>query len=425
MGRIIPSVKGTVDFYPESMARRIWLYNAIRSVSEKYGYAEYEAPILETLELYAAKSGEELVKKQSFVFEDRGGKLVAMRPELTPSLARMVAQRQGQLTFPLRWWSYGPFWRYERPQKGRTREFFQWNIDLIGIEAPEVDAEIAAAGADLLAAVGLDASEAQILVNNRKLMDQELMRIGIANDNKLAVTQLIDRRDKLPADVWDAQALKSGLSPGQLEALKGLLADINLWQRSDELKRFFDAIDALGKSDYVLYEPHIVRGLDYYTGTVFESRDTKREFRAIFGGGRYDSLVADVGGAPLPAVGFAMGDKVIMALLEHLGKLPNLADLRAETVLVTVFAEETFSESLKIAGMLRTAGLPAASYPQAAKLGKQFKYADKIGAYAAVVLGPDELAQGQAAVKNLRSGEQSSVAIADLVQFLSALRTDA
>jgi histidyl-tRNA synthetase len=421
MGRIIPSVKGTVDFYPEEMSRRIWLYDTIRSVAEKYGYQEYEAPILETLELYAAKSGEELVKKQSFVFEDRGGKQVAMRPELTPSLARMVAQRQNQLTYPLRWWSFGPFWRYERPQKGRTREFFQWNIDLIGVESAEVDAEIATAGAELLEAVGLLPTDAQILVNNRQLMEQELGKIGLDDEYLLPVTRLIDRRDKLPPEKWTEQALEAGLTAGQLDELKGLLADSEMWTRNDDLKRFFDATDALGKNDYMTFEPHIVRGLDYYTGTVMESRDTARKFRAIFGGGRYDSLVSDVGGSALPACGFAMGDKVIMALLEHLGKLPEPRELRGDTVLVSVFGPDTLGASLKLAAELREAGFRVASYPEAAKLGKQFKYADKIGAAAALVLGPDEIASTQVAVKDLRSGQQTTVDRGNLGNFLKTL----
>ena len=180
MKNIVPAVKGTRDFYPEEMGIRTWLYQTFRSVSELYGYQEYEGPILERIDLYAAKSGEELVREQAFVFEDRGGDPITLRPELTPTLARMVAQKQNELAFPLRWWSFGPFWRYERPQKGRTREFFQWNIDMIGVNSPEADAELMAICATFFQASGVERRmRCKLLVNNRRLMDAELAVLGI------------------------------------------------------------------------------------------------------------------------------------------------------------------------------------------------------------------------------------------------------
>src|SRR6266508_5392439 len=205
MKKVIQSVKGTRDFYPEQMSTRIWLYNTMRAVAESLGYQEYEAPILESLELYAAKSGEELVKEQSYVFTDRGGSEIALRPELTPSLARMVAQKQNELNFPVRWWSFGPFWRYERPQKGRTREFFQWNIDLLGINTPYADAELVAIGAEFFKSVGFAADQIVIKVNNRKLMEAQIKSLGV--DQVDGVYRLIDKLDKLPADKWRAYGL--------------------------------------------------------------------------------------------------------------------------------------------------------------------------------------------------------------------------
>src|SRR4030066_2128459 len=193
MKGIIQPLKGTRDFYPEEMARRTWLYNKIRQVSESFGYQEYEGPFLESIELYAAKAGEELVKEQSFVFPDRGGDLITLRPELSPSLARMIAQRQRQLVYPLRWWSFGPFWRYERPQKGRTREFFQWNADLIGVDIPEADAEMLALIAAFFQKVGLTPVDVVILVNNRQLLDTQLIAAGIPPENNPVVSCSIDR----------------------------------------------------------------------------------------------------------------------------------------------------------------------------------------------------------------------------------------
>src|SRR5512135_3242776 len=182
MKTTIRPIKGTRDFYPEEMAFRTWLYKQMETASQRFGYQEYEAPILETLELYAAKSGEELVKEQSFVFTDRGGDTITLRPELTPSLARMVAQKQRELIKPIRWWSFGPFWRYERPQKGRTREFFQWNIDLLGIDSAYADAELIAIGAEFFKSLGFSSEQIVIKVNDRQLMEQQIARLGVPPD---------------------------------------------------------------------------------------------------------------------------------------------------------------------------------------------------------------------------------------------------
>lgn len=417
MKSIVQPVKGTRDFYPEQMAMRTWLYNTAREVAMSFGYQEYEAPILESLELYAAKSGEELVKEQSYVFTDRGGSEIALRPELTPSLARMVAQKQNQLNFPLRWWSFGPFWRYERPQKGRTREFLQWNVDLLGADSPEADAEIVAVLATFFRRVGLTPAYTMILVNNRKLMNEQFERLLI--DRKLwpVTSGWIDRRGKMPLDAWLVYGRECGLTASQIATLQTVLEDKELWRQSEELKRFFAAAEALGISDYVRYEPTIMRGLLYYTGTVYEAWEVGGDIkRSILGGGRYDNLLTDVGGAPLSAVGFAMGDVVIALLLEKYGLLPDLAAAQAASVLVTVFDQERLLESYRISAELRRAGVSTAVYPEPAKLPRQFKYADKMGARLVLVLGPDEVANGQVTVKDLPTGTQETVARTDIIQ---------
>lgn len=405
----IQSLKGTRDFYPEEMAIRTFLYNTARKVSELFGYQEYDAPFLETIELYAAKSGEELVKEQAFVFPDRGGDLITLRPELTPSLARMVAQRQRQFVYPLRWWSWGPFWRYERPQKGRYREFFQWNIDLIGVDSPMADAEMAAICATFLKQCGLTPDQVQVLVNNRQLVESELHRLGISVEARTEVFRLIDRRDKMSPAAWTDYAAEIGLDTRQLDGLIAILSDETLWQKSPDLVAFFENLKALEVSDYVHYAPQIIRGLDYYTGTVFETWDRDGEFRAILGGGRYDNLVAAVGGDPLPATGFAMGDAVITLVLKKFGCLPETLGASPSGVLVTVFDEASQLISLTLANSLRKAGLNVNCYPEPVKLARQFKYAERMGMRAVVVLGPDEQTNGTVTVKDLRNGEQNTI----------------
>ncbi|MGB8214931.1 MAG: histidine--tRNA ligase [Anaerolineales bacterium] len=421
MKNIIPPVKGTRDFYPEQMAVRTWLYGMVRRVSESFGYQEWEAPILESLDLYAAKSGEELVKKQSYVFTDRGGDEITLRPELTPSLARMIAQKQAELAFPARWWSFGPFWRYEKMQKGRSREFFQWNIDMLGVNSPEADAELVAIAAGFLKAAGLSPDKARIYVNNRRFMDAEFEALGISPEKKAGVSALVDRREKMEPAAWEANALDLGLDTPQLDGLKRLLADGAAWQRSDELVRLFAALDALGAAEYVKFDPNIMRGLLYYTGTVFEAFDVSGSVRrAILGGGRYDNLLRDVGGEPLSGVGFAMGDVVVGIVLQELGLIPPLAVVPA-SLLVTVFSPELQSASFQLAAELRLAGLNVACYPEPAKLPKQFKYADRMGMRLALVLGPDEAAHGQLTLKDLSTGTQETLARAEVLPAIKQL----
>jgi len=419
MANKIQAVKGTREFYPEQMALRNFIYSKVRSAAQAFGYQEWDAPFIETIDLYAAKSGEELVKKQSFTFEDRGGDFVTLRPELTPSLARMIAAKQGELTFPVRWWSFGPFWRYEQPQKGRSREFFQWNVDMLGVNSPEADAELIAVGATFLRSVGLSPERALIYVNNRRLMDSEFDALGIPAEKRLDVSNLVDRRTKMEPAKWDAYALDLGLNQTQLEGLKSILGNFDLWKKSDELVRLFAALEALGVKEYVKFDPNIMRGLLYYTGTVFEAFDVTGSLkRAIFGGGRYDNLLADVGGQPLSGVGFAMGDVVIGIILQEAGLVPEFIPSPAQ-VLVTVFDEKLWMQSFALAAELRAAGLNVMVSPEPTKLPKQFKFADKMKMKVALVIGPDEAAQGLVVVKNLVNGEQVQVkkeAVLDSIQ---------
>jgi len=422
MKNIIRSVKGTRDFYPADKVVNTWLYQAIREVSESFGYQEFDGPFLETVDLYAAKSGEELVKEQSFVFPDKNDNLIALRPELTPSLVRMIAQKQQQLHYPLRWWSFGPFWRYESPQKGRGREFFQWNADLLGVDSPEADAEMAALMAGLFQKLGLRSDQVKVFVNNRRLMEAELKDLGIPANLQGSVFKLIDRRDKLAEADWKAYAFDSGLNQDQFEGIKGLLENFELWKKSSELTRFMAAVEALGVDDYVEFAPRIIRGLDYYTGTVFEAQAIASDVRrSIAGGGRYDNLLEDVGGQSLPGVGFAMGDMVIAVILEELGLLPENRDSSPAKVMITVFDEESQLASYQLSAELRLEGLDIYCYPTPDKLGKQFRHADRIGARFALILGPDEIKNNEIAVKDLNSREQKTLPRVNAAQALLEL----
>lgn len=417
MASIIAPVKGTRDFYPEDMFVRTWIYQKIREVSTLFGYMEFDAPFLERIDLYAAKSGEELVREQAFVFEDRGGDAITLRPELTPSLARMIAQRQKQLVFPQRWWSFGPFWRYERPQKGRTREFFQWNIDLLGADSAESDAELLAICATFFQHVGLGPDQVQIRINSRQLMDSFFHQIGISPILKAKVFQLIDKKDKLSEESWRSMAYEIGLDQNQFNQLQMVLSDQNHWQQSEQLTSIFSHLESIGLGKYFTFDSQVIRGLDYYTGVVFEARDTDKDGRAILGGGHYGNLVHAVGGDPLPGVGFAMGDVMLRLILEKYQCLPAFKETTA-SVLVTAFDESLLSESLKLAAEIRNSGIACVAVTEASKLVKQFKYADRIGVPLVIVMGPDELDKGEVTIKDLVTRSQENINRSELTYYL-------
>jgi len=400
--------KGFRDFYPEELAARKWLFEKMREVARRFGYQEYEGPCLEPLALYAAKSGEELVRQQTFILTDRGGEKLALRPELTPTLARMVAQKQSDLPKPIRWFSIGPRWRYEKPQKGRTREFYQWDVDLLGVESPEADAEIIAVAAEFLKAVGLTPKEVVIKINNRRLMEQKLDLIEIPRRLIPQVFRAVDKKEKMSPQKWEEWLKEIGLTNLQIKDLKGILKDKDFADESPQLTQIFSTLSDLGVAEFVEFDPEIVRGLDYYTGTVFEARDRKGEFRAILGGGRYDNLVEVVGGPRIPGVGFAAGDKVIEEVLKKFGKWPILNPVPTR-VLVTIFDESMYRNSLEIACQLRQAGVETELYLTPEKLDKQLKYADRQKIRWAIIIGPEEAQKKQLTIKDLQTKSQKTI----------------
>ncbi|HSJ54751.1 MAG TPA: ATP phosphoribosyltransferase regulatory subunit, partial [Anaerolineae bacterium] len=296
----------------------------------------------------------------------------------------------------------------------------QWNIDLLGVEAPTADGEIVSIGALFLRSLGLTPGEVAIHLNSRRLVEIKLAEIGLGQEKQLEIFRLIDRRDKLPADRWQQWAMDMGLSGEQFDALLGLLADKEMWRESEELCQVMATADALGVADYVVYDAEIVRGLDYYTGPVFEARDREKFFRAIFGGGRYDNLVADVGGERLTGTGFAMGDVIIELLLERAGKSPQLPTSPSKA-LITLFDEELYLPTMRLASRIREAGIKAEQVLEPDRLGKQIRYADRKGIPFVVILGPDELQGGQVVLKNLATGEQETHTEESLIRRLAAV----
>jgi histidyl-tRNA synthetase len=334
----------------------------------------------------------------------------------------MIAQKQNELIFPIRWWSFGPFWRYERPQKGRTREFFQWNIDLIGAKSVAADAELIAIIANFFKRTGLSPSNVRIFVNNRQLMEKELVDLAFSSDQLNLAFKLIDRKDKMGLSDWEIYASELGLSANQINGLSKLLENIDLWKKSQALCELFPALVALDVEDYVEFSPNIIRGLDYYTGTVFEAQTTTGELkRSILGGGRYDNLLSDVGGDPLPAVGFAMGDLVITLVLENLGLIPESITSPPALILVTVFDSASELEALSFASRLRSANINVSCYPQADKLSRQLKYADRSGFRFVILLGPEEISTGRFTLKDLKSRTQYTIPIVEATSAISKL----
>jgi histidyl-tRNA synthetase len=413
----IKNLEGTRDFYPDKMRFRTWLYKICREVSELYGYEEFDGPFLEMFELYAAKSGEELVNKQTYAFETQGGDRVAIRPEMTPTLARMVAARQNELRKPIRWYTMPNIWRYERAQRGRKREFYQYNVDILGVDSIDADAEILAVVIDIFKALGLNASDIKVRVSNRYYLEDLLQGLGVDLALKEAIFSEIDRLEKLKPEVWGENLQNIGLSLAQIDGLESRLRNRE-FSGFRPLEELWEKAELYGFAPMLEFDPSIVRGLLYYTGTVFEVWDaTKRFTRAVAGGGRYDNLVNAVGGQPLPGVGIAFSDVVVEEMLTQIGKYPDLP--RQLDVFVAHYSPAERNAAIKVATTIRAAGLKTEINLLGTDLGKQLKAAGNSGARFAVIIAPDELARGEVNVKNLVEREQATLPLEKLVEFLT------
>jgi len=419
------SLPGFRDFFPEEMRRRTHILGVWREVASRYGFEEYDGPPLEPLELYTRKSGEEIVS-QLYRFEDQGGREVALRPEMTPTFARMVGARAGGLPKPIRWFSVPQLFRYERPQKGRLREHFQLNMDIVGETDEAADAEIIAAAVDVLRAFGLTADDVVVRISDRRVISARLRELGADDEEIPEILAAIDRIDKQA----EAETLKrlrdAGLSEEaarrvldlttenpQLDAFAVAEAD----EAAGRLRRVMGRLDAVGLGDFIQFDPLLVRGLAYYTGTVFEIWDRSGEFRAICGGGRYDDLLAALGGPDLPALGFGMGDVVLGELLASRGLLPDHPAAIQDFVICVTPDERPLG--LRAAHTLRDAGRRVAYDLSERSVGRQFKAANQLGAERAIVIGPDEAADGVALVRDLRSGDEAKMPLDSIGERLS------
>lgn len=435
------TLPGFRDFYPPDLAVRAHIMRAWRDAAVRYGFEEYDGPPLESLDLYTEKSGEEIVR-QLYNFEDKGGRAVALRPEMTPTLARMVGARAGGLRKPIRWFCMPQLFRYERTQRGRLREHFQWNVDILGEEDIAADVEVLAVALDALRALGLGAADIVARYNDRRLLQALLTDAGVAEDRLLAAYGVIDKLGREPAErtrerlrdeagVSDAAADRllalfteaasaavgaaAGAAPSMLGAVRARYGGSEAVTRElERLETYERRLGEMGFADYIRFDPSIVRGLAYYTGTVFEVFDRKGELRAICGGGRYDRLLAALGGADLPAVGFGMGDVVIGELLRDRGLLPDGS--QSVDAFLVIMGDGERPLMLQVAQLLRAAGRSVLYALKPGGVGRQLKEADARGARHVILLGPDEVQRGSATVRTMGTGEQREVPLDELLR---------
>ena len=423
------ALPGFRDFYPEQLATRNYLMSVWRDVARKYGFVEYDGPPLEPLELYTRKSGEEIVG-QLYNFKDKGDRDVALRPEMTPTLARMVAAKANALRKPIRWFSVPQLFRYERQQKGRLREHFQLNADIVGESSLVADAELLALAIDVMRGVGLKATDVRARVSDRRLLTAVLSDVGVKATETAAVFAAIDKLGREPRDVTlgkvekavsDANA-RRGVARvlDRTSDLNALAAEFrsstNVMEAVTHMREYLNFLDALGVGDWVDFDLSIVRGLAYYTGTVFELFDAKGEFRAICGGGRYDDLLSSIGGVDLPALGFGMGDVVLTEILRSRNLLPT-AELGTD-YWVAADDESMLPDVMTVAGRLRAKSRSVEYALKSQSLSRQLKTASTVGVKQVVLLRRDDFANGKVTIKNLADGLERDVA---LETFLNSL----
>ena len=414
-------VRGTRDFYPEDMRLRNWLFDNFTIASLSHGFEEYDAPVLEHEELYTRKQGEEITK-QLYNFQDKGNRDVSLRPEMTPSLARMVMAKAGSLPMPIKWFSIPQCWRYERTQRGRGREHYQWNVDIWGTTEISADAELISVLVTFFEEVGLTSGDIVIKISSRKVLEEVLGNLGVKGDQFAQTCIIVDKMGKLPSEIIEEQLSELGHSSEVVSSIQSVLGikDMKSLKKSledksaavSELNTLFELIDSYGMSDWVEFDASIVRGLAYYTGSVFEAHDREGKFRAICGGGRYDNLLSTLGGKDLPATGFGFGDMVIMELLSEKGLVPEL--ISGVDDIVLPLNQDLRGVAVKVASSLRSSDRTVDLVLDDKKIKWAFKHAERTGARRLVLIAPDEWSRKMVKVKDLETGEESEVSLEDI-----------
>ena len=417
----IPPVKGTRDFYPEDMAVHNWIIDGWKKASIRNGFEEYDGPIFEYLQMYQLKSGDEIVE-QLFSFKDRGDRDLAIRPEITPTLARMVNQKINSLPKPIKWFSVPRLCRAERPQKGRLREFFQWNIDIIGEDSVLADAEVIFTTVDYLREIGLTPNDIKVKISSRNLLSAVLKKIGVPEEKMNPLYTLLDKKSKIPPEAFSATLTEQTgkQMAGQIVAfmesqtvtsVENLVRPDAGDQLDTAIKELDDCVTRLsqmGISDYCVFDPSIVRGLAYYTGIVFEVHDITGNLRAIGGGGRFDNLLHDLGGPKISATGMGMGDCVLEILLREKGLLDRNIPPRSLDYFVLSVNDELLNEAVKLTAKLRTLGFKSVFTYKSGNLSKQLKLASEQNAKYCVIIG-DEYKSKNLVVKDMKTGVQNVV----------------
>ncbi|GCF13315.1 histidine--tRNA ligase [Haloarcula mannanilytica] len=417
------SVKGFRDFYPEEMQARRWAMDTLEDVARRYGFREIGTPALEPTEMYVDKSGEEIVE-ELYSFEDKGGREVALTPELTPTVARMFVAKQQELSKPIKWVSTRPFWRYEEPQQGRFREFYQTNVDIFGSAEPTADAEILAVAVDMLTDLGLTAEDFEIRVSHRDILAGVLESFGADVDVPKAI-RAVDKRAKIDHDEYLDALVEAGLNYGQadkfdemlqidadeIETLADLTGSEDVRAATDNLQAVLDAAEDFGVREHLTVSLTTARGLDYYTGVVFECFDSTGEVsRSVFGGGRYDDLIEGFGGQPTPAVGFAPGHATLQLLCQRAGVWPA-EELSTDYYVLQV--GDTRPTAARIARDLRERGHVVESDVADRSFGAQMGYADGVNAETVVIVGEQDLENDEVTLKEMDDGEQVSVPLSE------------
>ena len=409
--------KGTRDFFPDEQRVRSYIYSKIHKLLKSYGYEEYDGPFVEYLELYAAKSSEEIVRDQLYSFKDKGERILAIRPEMTPTLARMVASKQKELSKPIRWYSIPTCMRYERPQRGRLREFDQLNVDIFGGNPLDEDIEIILSAVDTLRCVGANFEDFEVKINHRGIINSFLGKVLLIPEEFISpLLRLLDKKDKMSSDNFLMECKKLDLDQDQIKKIDKFMSSsieevIDILGEhahpAKELKLRLDALIVLTSFESIKFSPEIMRGFDYYTGMVFEVFDKHPDNnRALFGGGRYDNLVGAFGGDELPGVGYGMGDVTITNFMEVHKLIPAL---RKETdVCVIRFSESDRIDSLKLVQEFRKYNLNVESPITLGKFGKQIQSAEKSGAKAVAFRGNEEMQNNTFSVKWLATGVQDN-----------------